>query len=551
MQYSPIFAFLLALLITLTMVPLLIRLARRYALVDIPGGRKGHSTPVPRIGGVAMVAAASTSIFLWSELGPPLKSVLIGMAILCFTGLVDDLISVKWWKKLLAQGIAASVVVLYGGAEITNLGYWGSFHLILPTWFAIPISILYIVGVTNAINLSDGLDGLAAGITLFIVVFLVFLAKLNDVPQYYVPLAAIIGAIWGFLRFNTHPAQIFMGDTGSYFLGFSVAVFSVFVTQNSGTAASPLIILFVLGLPIIDTLAVILERIISGAPVFKPDQRHFHYRLVHLGFSEKEAVIIIYAIQALCLYLGLTLLFYPASTVVGVFLIVTFVISSALFAAYLSGWQYRGVWWLDNLLKTFMGARARALLVRVPLFIATMLLCGFLLYCPLFLTGSNSSVAQAILLIFPLVIGLGYLLENDFIKMISRMCIYYLLAFLSLELFKAAPDTQHYLGMKPWFLAYLGCLALCTMIYVKFASPENFTITPMDFLILLLAAAVPFIPANLIDFSGNFSPVILSIILFSFAVEAVLSYGKIEERLLVGSSMLASVILGIKYLAAL
>ncbi len=552
MAYSPIFAFILALLITLTMVPLLIRLAQRYSLVDKPGGRKTHSAAVPRIGGVAMAAAASTSIFLWADLTPVLKSILVGLAILCFTGLLDDLLSVKWWKKLLAQGIAASIVVIYGGAEISSIGYWWGVNVVLPHWFSIPATIIFIMGVTNAINLSDGLDGLAAGITIFIMAFLIFLAKINDVPSCYVPLASILGAIWGFLRFNTHPAVIFMGDTGSYFLGFSVAVFTILVTQHSGTAVSPLIILFVLGLPIIDTFAVILERLASGAPVFKPDQRHFHYRLVHLGFSHKEAVIIIYAIQAFCLYMALMLLFYPASTITGIFLVIALMISGSFYAAYRSRWKYRGQWWLDNLLKTFMGSKVRMLFERVPLFILTFLLSAFLLGAPLFSKASQpGTTAQAVILFFPILLGVSYLVDNEIIKTISRICIYYLLAFLSLNLLNGSTSSTRFLGFSSWFVAYFAILVASTMFYIKFASPESFVITPVDFLILLLAAAVPFIPANFSGFSGNFSPLILSIIFFSFAVEAVMSYGRMEERILIGSSIISSTLLGIKYLISL
>jgi len=551
MEYSPIFAFLLALLITLTLIPILLKLAHHYVIVDVPGGRKTHAAPVPRLGGLAMVVAAFTSTFLWTNLNQAIKSVLIGWAILCFVGLIDDLISVRWWKKFLAQLIAATIVVVYGGAVIEYLGYWWGYHLFLPRWIAIPFSIIFIVGVTNAINLSDGLDGLAAGITLFIIVFLIFLAKINDVTQFYVPLAAILGAIWGFLRFNTHPAVIFMGDTGSYFLGFSVAVFTIFISQCPYAAASPLVILFILAPSIIDTLAVMLERIISGQSVFKPDQRHFHYRLVNLGFSPKEAVIIIYAIQALCLYLALILLFYPATTILFIFLAIITTFSLGVYWASRSGWRYKGVWRFDNSLRIVLGENVRLFLEKILLWISTILLSGFVLLSPFLIQSAQNGFSDIFIFSFPFIIAISYAFNNNIARVITRICIYYLLAFLTLDLLYNDLITGDYFGMNRWYLIYIVTLTVSTMAFIKLTSPDNFLVTPMDFLILLLAAAIPFIPSNIIEFSERFGTLMISIIFFSFAVEAIMSYGKIEERILITSSIISSVVIGIKYILGL
>ncbi len=305
-------AFLLSLFTTISLIPVINRVARRYNLFDQPGGRKIHTRAVPRIGGVAMVAGASLPVFLWTDLSLPLKTILLGVGMLSILGLVDDLITVSWYKKFLVQAVAALLVIFYGHVRITYLGYWAGNEIHLPGWLSSLLTFFFIMGVTNAINLADGLDGLAAGICIFIFGELLILAHIQGLNTYFIPLVAIIGAIWGFLRFNTYPATIFMGDSGSYFLGFSAAVLSILCTQVRHSAISPVVILLILGLPIVDTLWVMVERARTGNPLFLPDQRHLHFRLMKIGLSHREAVMIIYALQAALAFISIKWMFYPA-----------------------------------------------------------------------------------------------------------------------------------------------------------------------------------------------------------------------------------------------
>ena len=169
--------------------------------------------------------------------------------------------------------------------------------MLLPGWIAIALTIVLIVGVTNAINLADGLDGLAGGICLLSFCCIGYLAFLGENTVITLISLSLIGAIFGFLRFNTYPASLFMGDTGSQFLGFSLVTVSVALTQET-TALSPVLPIIICGLPVLDTTMVIVNRLLGGRSPFMPDKKHFHHRLMNLGFFHSEAVFVIYVIQA-------------------------------------------------------------------------------------------------------------------------------------------------------------------------------------------------------------------------------------------------------------
>jgi len=176
-----------------------------------------------------------------------------------------------------------------------------------PTWMLLGWTLLFLIGVTNAVNLSDGLDGLAAGNTLLALVFLAVLGMESNASALTVLALALAGGLLGFLRFNTHPARLFMGDTGSQFLGFTAAAVTVLLMQQEASPVSPLLPLLVFGLPILDTLSVMAIRWLRGRPVFKADRSHLHHQLLRLGFKHYEVVAILYALQAIILLLAYVL----------------------------------------------------------------------------------------------------------------------------------------------------------------------------------------------------------------------------------------------------
>ena len=213
--------FLISTIITILLMPIFINLAYKANIImDIPDERKVHSDPTPRIGGIAMVLGAFIPIVLWAPMSQFVKSMLIGSGIIVFFGLVDDTLKIGFKIKFLAQIIAALIVIQYGGLKINSLGVFGGVEYLLPGWISIPFTLIVIVGVTNALNLSDGLDGLAGGISLITFICIGYLAYLTKFQACEIISVAMIGAIFGLLRYNTHPAVVFMGDSGSQLLGF-------------------------------------------------------------------------------------------------------------------------------------------------------------------------------------------------------------------------------------------------------------------------------------------------------------------------------------------
>ncbi len=310
--------FIIALAVTMTLIPPLAALGRRYALVDEPGDRKVHTIPVPRVGGVAMVLGSVVALAIWGPMHWALRGLLPGLAVLLLFGVWDDVRNLGYRLKFAGQFVAAAIVVVLGGVKISVCPFFG----LMPVsdGFAIPLTIVAIVGVTNAINLSDGLDGLAAGISLLSLAGISLLGYSSGGADLVVTCAAVGGAIFGFLRFNTYPAKVFMGDTGSQFLGFAIVVLAIQLTQHTNTALNPALPLLLVGVPIIDTVYVMVRRIRAGRSPFAPDQGHVHHRLLSGGLAHYEAVAVIYLAQIAFISAAVLLRYYTDGVVVGVYL---------------------------------------------------------------------------------------------------------------------------------------------------------------------------------------------------------------------------------------
>lgn len=295
-------SFALAFFLCAFLVPIAIRYAPALGLVDQPDGeRKVHSLPIPRVGGIAMAVAFFVPVTIWLHDVSALFGLLIGAVIIVIFGLLDDRhdLSYKW--KFFGQFIAVAVF-LAGNVTINNPPFFGVVDI--PVWLIYSLLVLFILGVTNAVNLSDGLDGLAAGSSLLSLGFMAILAYSAAEYSYAIIAVSAMGALTGFLRFNTHPATVFMGDTGSQFLGYMAACLVIMVTQSPALPVSPVLALLVVGLPVLDTLMVMVLRIKTGHSPFHPDQRHIHHQLLKAGLVHYQAVGVIYLLKFLLLVLA-------------------------------------------------------------------------------------------------------------------------------------------------------------------------------------------------------------------------------------------------------
>jgi UDP-GlcNAc:undecaprenyl-phosphate/decaprenyl-phosphate GlcNAc-1-phosphate transferase len=331
-------AFVIAMSITMALIPLLTRMAGRMHVLDAPGPRKVHANPMPRVGGIAMAAGALVPLLYWLHPDPRLPAFLAAAVLLLFAGVWDDRADLGYLPKFGAQIAAAFVVMTWSDVLVHSITL--SDRVELPGAIAVPLTILFLVGVTNAINLADGLDGLAGGTTLLSCCAMALLALTIGEPFVATVSVVVAGSILGFLRFNTYPARIFMGDGGSQFLGFTVAVLSVLLTQNASTAISAALPILLLGLPILDTLSVMAQRLAEGRSPFSADKKHIHHRLLELGFRHHEAVFVIYVAQGALFVAAWQLRYYSDLVIVLVFGLFAAVVLGLLHVAARQGWRW-------------------------------------------------------------------------------------------------------------------------------------------------------------------------------------------------------------------
>lgn len=302
-NFTTILCFIIAFLLSYVSVPMVRVLAFKFGAVDVPrDARRMHKSPIPRMGGLAIFFGFLVSYLCFAEtIEPKHLGVLAGAIILVCTGIIDDRRPLKATTKLIFQILAAAIPVAMGLRIefLTNPITFSGKAMLNLSFLSIPVTIIWIIGLTNALNLIDGLDGLAGGISSIASVSLIVICVVFQKYDTLIPLIAIAGATLGFLPYNMNPAKIFMGDTGALFLGYMLATLSVDGFFKSYAAISILIPLIVLGLPLFDTSFAIFRRLLNGQPIMKPDRSHLHHKLVDAGFSQRQAVGILCTLSGL------------------------------------------------------------------------------------------------------------------------------------------------------------------------------------------------------------------------------------------------------------
>ncbi len=327
-----------SIIISIALIPVLIRYAAVLKLVDQPGGRKVHSVAIPRCGGIGLAAGAIPAMIIFAPMQPEVIGMFAGGLIILFFGILDDRFDLHYKWKFLGQFLAVASAIL-GGISLEYLPLNG----LEPSPFVVtlPLTIVFVIGVINAVNMSDGLDGLAAGIMLLsfsAIIYLALEANGNGTHGAIVALA-VVGGIIGFLWYNTHPAVVFMGDTGSQFIGFMAAFLSILLTQKINPALNPALPLLLLGLPILDTLTVMVRRIRAGQSPFVADKTHIHHKFMEHGFTHAESVGCIYLLQGIFLTSAFVFRYSSDLLVISVYLAIS---SGILFSFYLAsktGWK--------------------------------------------------------------------------------------------------------------------------------------------------------------------------------------------------------------------
>ena len=492
------FSFMTSLLICMAMIPPLRLLAGRFHIMDQPGERKVHQFPVPRVGGIAFGIGAIASILWWGPKDGTALSVLLGGLIILVFGAWDDRANLGYRIKLLGQLLAALAVIIIGGIRFESIPFL--LNAELPMWIGIPVTALFLVAVSNAVNLSDGLDGLAGGLSFLTLCGIAYLAYLSNDSTVLLLTFPFLGGLLGFLRYNTYPARIFMGDGGSQLLGFIMGVLAILLTSSTRGPFSPVLSLFLLGLPFLDTLGVAAQRLAEGRSPFLGDRTHVHHKLMTAGLSHYEAVTAIYALQAGMVGLAYLLRWQSDTLVVPLYLILAGAVL-AVFVAAGHGMiltpapqsvRVRSDRWLSDVLSVswLRNLPIQFLATVVPLFlIATVFLPAHV---------SNDVSYMCIALFGVVLLGLWLLprLAPYFVRgglYLGSTFLLYVSDASWMQAVAPIPMTSHLL---------FGAMAVMVLLSMRFDSHSRFQTTPLDYLMVCLAVIFPFLPEVHTDMSA-------------------------------------------------
>jgi len=504
-------AFIVAMVVTMTTLPLLARLAGTLGVLDRPSGRKQHTTPIPRVGGLAMALGVIVGALLALHLRAPDGWFLLAVGVLVAFGAWDDRVDLDYRVKFAGQLLAVAIVVLWGDARIRTITLDDA--VVLPAWLSLPLTVVFLVGITNAVNLADGLDGLAGGTTFLSLCALALLSSMTGTAGGPPLLLALAGAVLGFLRFNTYPASVFMGDAGSQLLGFSLGVLAIRATQTDTTLMSAAIPVLVLALPILDTLSVIVHRISEGRSPFRADKNHIHHRLLALGFAHHEAVMVVYAIQA-ALFIAAYLLRFESDVLILAVVLAFFAVTlAALHLAERTGWRLRASGSAPAQRRSPARTAILAELTKAAIAVALGAYAALIILktpqpssdIRLVVGGLLAAIVAFIAVMRAAPLGL------------PEKCVLFVTAAVLVYLDASGAHPDPFLWWASWVC--IGVAALATAIRLRLLSDRRFQVTPLDLIILFMALVVPNLPGSMwLPSIGSGAIAKLVIVLYSLEV---------------------------------
>jgi UDP-GlcNAc:undecaprenyl-phosphate/decaprenyl-phosphate GlcNAc-1-phosphate transferase len=512
--------FLLAMVVTMAWLPVFGRVAAKWRIVDHPGERKVHAVPIPRIGGVAMAIGVLAAALIVVPLEAPDRYFLIAAGVVALFGGLDDRFDLDYRIKLVGQLLAAGIVIMGGDIQIHALTL--DDRVMLPEWISIPLTLFFLVGITNAINLADGLDGLAGGTTFLSLCALAMLAySAGEVSSAALALT-FAGAVLGFLRFNTFPASVFMGDAGSQLLGFAVGVLSLRATQSGNSAVSAATPILLLALPILDTLSVMVQRLSEGRSPFSADKNHIHHKLLSFGFDHHEAVMVIYAIQADLFLIAYWMRYESDLAILGVVTVFFFCSILLLQIATRRRWRFRSSKNSrpDSPLTRFVSALLEPQYLPRWSYVAVAIALG--VYAVLVMAETArlaNDVKWLLMTLLAVTIIWLTILRIRPLSMVEKGALYITAAVL-VYLDTVILHDQLVFSIVNW--GAILTAAAGTMLRLRLSQDRRFELTPLDLIVLFVALVVPSLPGSLGLPHGGALGIAKLVILF-YAVEVLVS----------------------------
>lgn len=529
-----------ALFITVVLIPWLMRHATRLQLVDLPNERKVHSHSVPRVGGIAMVIGMLVPFLVWFPKDRLFAGILLGTAILAAFGIWDDRSDLHYRVKFAGQILASLAVVVVGDVCVA----WIPF-LAFPIdtwWISYPFTVFCLLAIINAMNLSDGLDGLAGGASILSFGLVGLMAFQSSSYAVVILTLAVAGSILGFLRFNSHPARIFMGDTGSQFLGFILGVLVIVMTQQVNPAVSAVLPLLIFGLPVIDTVTVMARRLLAGRSPFAPDKNHIHHRLLAIGFSHYETVVLLYFIQFGFVTIAYLLRFHVDSVVMTAFLAysalvlwsIHLLLKHDLVRRYDLSLTRLG-WMVLGPVRPFLQRSNLPRLIRLTLLLVLLI---YSLQAALHIRQVPLDIA--ILATLLALLAFANLPTRSHMQWADAISMYTCCALLAYLGYIQGSTTDVAVRLVDWALVIvLGTLVLLAVLL----SPQRrFETSPLDFLVILLAVLAPLLSVQIEGYSSVTLAVVKFVVLL-YAFEYVRNGMAVPDLKLLRGSLAAGMLL--------
>jgi UDP-GlcNAc:undecaprenyl-phosphate GlcNAc-1-phosphate transferase len=508
---EPLFGLVIATAVSMAIIPVMWRFAPALGLIDRPDPRKVHKAPIPSVGGIGIVIGALVPLFLVLPRNALAEAYTLGALVLFAFGVWDDRRTLSHRVKFIGQLIAAALVIFHGDLWIEHAPFLGIDSL--PKWAGVTLTFVAIVGMINAMNTSDGLDGLAGGESLLSLLVIAFLAYMVDGTETLIFAITTIGGVLGFLRFNTYPARVFMGDAGSQFLGFSLAFLAIHLTQRTFTSLSPATTLLFLGLPIVDIFSVMIMRASRGESPFRAARNHIHHRLLDLGFTHYETVIRIYALQALFVLSAVVLRHESDWTIAAFYFGGVAILFTLLVRAERSGWRRKEeetseIWWWEKLVQSAPVARYPYFLIAigVPLYLAG---AAFVTTAVPRDFGVTSAVLAVVLLA-------EMLHRREQVPFLMRGAVYVAVVFVA-YLTTTEGSLAEATGTE---VAFFGILTVAIALTVRYNTGVRFQTTPMDYLILAGVAIVALFGQRGFEVTGV-SLLMVKAVLMLYATEVI------------------------------
>ena len=486
-------------LLTALMILLFMKISNRLGImIDKPNSRKVHDAPIPRTGGPAIIIGSLLPLIVLFRGNRIILGLCLGAMCILVTGIIDDQWNLNYKWKFFGQGLAATVTLLISGIRFHTLGeFWQGFPLDLGL-LSLPLSIFCLVATMNMINLSDGLDGLAGGICFLIFCAVGFLAYFQNDFRLLTLSICILGAIAGFLRYNTHPAIVFMGDTGSQFLGFAAGLSMILLTQIK-SVYSPIIPLYLVGIPVIDTTVVIFERLRQRRSIFRADNNHIHHKLLKMGLRHSESVMVIYTLQ-----FGMIVIAWTGRYADSAVLLVSFLFLTGI-SIYFFTLDSRITWVVKipnnnpnpNPVKTG-GARSLIFFRKM-----TAKVTWYGLLCTLFLFYSISPFLLEVVpksigyFSFAVIVGLLLLkrLNGSYIKILLSVSFYFLGMYYILFTEYSQSSIYTTFQYRTYYNILFFVLAMCYIGHL-ISTSERIPFTTNDFLMLTVVIFLFFLPQD-------------------------------------------------------